>query len=255
MNHPPALAALVCVHGRHRISRAAIASILEAGKRAPLGWEIRPFVVLSPEDIKEGFGVWLESAGIPFVSRVNNPVSFKFQYGLTMLRKLMPHHKAVVILGSDDFASAGYWRSIIRRLDAGETEPFGLEGCWLLNVDTLQAGFYCPRDQTIGAGRVYPIKALNDVAHTLWKRACNSGLDACAHGRMLFYGHPILPWHDPDCFVVDVKTAEGNIHTWDIFWDGKNRNHFRGEILEGDATRAFLDRYGFAGLLEHRQSA
>jgi hypothetical protein len=192
--------------------------VAHAQRTAPAGWTVKVLAVVSPEDAME-VGPAFDRMGAAWTVCDNHPVSLKWQSGLSAIESIFPESVAVMILGSDDFASPDYVKAVTDILDGGETEPFGQGHVWMLCAETGEIGFFEMQDKrrTIGAGRVFPHAALEALDWTLWTEAIDMGLDNSSGARCENKGHPIKPMTLPGA-VVDVKdTSQGNMHCWQKF--------------------------------------
>jgi hypothetical protein len=171
---------------------------------------------MSWEDVTE-FSPVCDSLDVPWVAADNRPVSIKWQRGLEFLRGAMPDANAVMLMGSDDFASPAWWHYCSRMIVAKAERAFGTHRVWMIDAETCEMGlFIASCERSMGVGRVFPRAYLERAEWILWDQEADKGLDHMCADRLSRLDLPILPAHGAPGIIVDVKTQE-NIHSFSEF--------------------------------------
>ena len=176
-----------------------------------------------------------ESTGWDYLEYENRPLSKKMQAGLHALKPTKPDF--IITVGSDDILTTDYFQKIIDRC------PFdgctGIYDFWFLELIRQRMGYWSEMNRstpfgggyvrTLGAGRCYSRKILEDLNWKLWSHDCNSGLDGLAEMKMLNELRK-----KPTCyslqnigsFALDIKSGRNlwnfNDYKYKIILDQKN---------------------------------
>ena len=132
-----------------------------------------------------------ESSGWDYLEYENRPLSKKWQAGLYALRTTKPDF--VITVGSDDLLSTDYFRKIIDRCPIDGCT--GIYDFWFLDLKRKQMGYWSEMNRstpfgggyirTLGAGRCYSKRILDNLNWELWPNDQDSGLDGLAEKKML----------------------------------------------------------------------
>lgn len=241
------LVLLTAIHGRHALARAWLAHhAAERTRLAAAGHRLDLVVMLSPDDVRPLFED-LEATGALWSAHENHPVAYKWQAALSFARRKCPGLDAIQILGSDDFASAGWLDRTFGELAAGR-RGFGLDETFELDSFTGLLGRWrgpmmlSGRPIPAGCGRTFSAALLERVQWLLWTEPRDSSLDTCSSRRLIRRGiwMDVLPMDDgAGQVIVGVKTAE-NIHKWA---DLPMRH-----IIDPAPAGRMLDAWGLAAL-------
>jgi hypothetical protein len=148
----------------------------------------------------------------------NRPLGTKWNHGLQLFETTDVSH--VMILGSDDFASDRFFEYAMDYAEKKNKDFCGCYDLWIYGGNPSRRGFgvlwyFRYRGFLVGPGRIYSRKALQFANWKLWHPSKNSGLDGSAAKTMRLLGDKIERGHwiskDEDLFIVDIKTAGGNI--------------------------------------------
>jgi len=191
-------------------------------------------VVVSPEDPEPVRRADLRAVGgLVIGEQPNDPRGDKWQWGLAGHRTGWwdAGPDAVMILGSDDFPTAGYLDAVRAQVAAGVAAG-GLLDCivWRPADGKLGrwAGYAGPRaGETIGSGRWYSRAALDALKWRLWPAdGRRTGLDRAAHDRCEAAGLSLVPMAcSPGVALVDVKSdPDVDIGGWESM-AGEMREH------------------------------
>ena len=180
-----------------------------------------PAVVVSDECDKNlcaHYGVW-------HITRPNikSEVSFKWNVGLEYMRQM--GMDAVMILGSDDVISTGFFKKIQEQVDKG-----------IDLVGTNTAYFYCGQGRDrgklvklegralLGIGKTVSKRILDKAEWRLWRVPKNWGMDAMAQKEIVQHSPSKAVIED---IIVDVKTRE-NLNSFNVF---KNRKQVEPKVF------------------------
>lgn len=236
------LTLLTVTHGRNDLSERSIRHHSRLAQRLSDVANIRIACICSPEDLRALTPVCSE-LGVFLRDHINKPVSRKWQRGLDLLADAIPTD-AVMLLGSDDFASEAYLRRSIQMAEEGNHLGWGVDTIWFYQWATGRLGKWVGpllldgRPIPSGAGRVLTRKLLDAVNWVLWPREepLDKGLDTLCSKHLRSHGIFLnIIKTEPDEVVVDVKDGR-NIHTFSEF-------NFD-EMLSGAQARQWLSERG-----------
>ena len=150
----------------------------------------------------------------------NDPLSRKWQHGVTVARALAPD--AVMIVNSDDLLSDSLWLAWRERVVAG-APFFGLRDLYFFDALTQALGYwpgYGPQGgqphragEPIGCARCYTQTALDALDWELWPDVPvrNNGLDGASSVHLAQHGiQPVtVGLEEVGAKAVDIKTDVG----------------------------------------------
>lgn len=202
---------ITAIHGRHELAARMLAHY--AGMRDRLPYALEIVACMSPEDIR-GMAGNCDTAGVEWLACNNWPVSAKWQsslnYALTMFQRM----DALMIMGSDDFASESYMLHVPKIIEAG-SPAFGPDIVHFYDVATGNLVRFDTRPGGIpaGAGRVITRDTLCRAKWCLWPRPQNRALDALCSRTLGRHGIAIdfVDMDGSEAYVIDVKNGH-NIH-------------------------------------------
>jgi len=198
------LAILTAMHARHELNEI----FCSAMGRIRANYNAQTYVALSHNDDKNLrlCMFW----GFPTIVTKNNPVSNKFNKGLSLLRDEDWTH--VMILGSDDIPSNKFIE--IQMQSARDHDISMISDMWFWGLNPKRAGFdkfyYFPGGSSrIGAGRVISRRVIEACNYTIWPDDKNAGLDSGSLARMRNTVPDVrmsaVNLRDAGGFLVDVK--------------------------------------------------
>jgi len=175
----PKLVVVVALWRRPALAEAMLRHTLSV---LPPGAQI--VAVRSPEDPAPAPIV----SGVTYCEAPNRPLGRKWNAGLAVARTLDPD--AVMILGSDDFASASVFRSAVLAVPH-VADTWGLLGCYVWRAADERALMWhgypagTPRHgETIGSARAFSRAVLDRADWKLWPDDADRGLDAACKRRL-----------------------------------------------------------------------
>jgi hypothetical protein len=229
----------------------------------------RVVAVRSPGDEQETID------GVDYAEASNSPLSNKWQAGLD---EAAPESDAVMLLGSDDFVTAGIIRAAAAAMERG-VDVWGLSDFRFLAAGPRACYWpgYTPESgrvgEPMGACRTFRRGTLAILGDTLWPDGLERGLDGACWQRILAAQQFLdihvetVPTMSTGGMAVDVKRAtdthlstfESYIATGseDVSWRDVV-NHFPPELVEAwdlDPMPAFTERNAMwlAGVTEKEQ--
>jgi len=217
------LTVLTAVHGRHEIAAQMVRRLRQIESDCFEEWKINPLVVMSYQDVA-GFAPVCESLGVRWCAAHNNPVSYKFQTGLSLIRGLhdvgIQHCDAMMTLGSDDFFCKKYFHAALAMVDPTTPMCVGPDAVYMFNTGRCELGLWQGpmigsngEDMPAGAGRIYNRRLLDAVEWKLWPDEANIGLDTMASKRLAQVGYSAkcINMKEIGGVVLDIKSGN-NIH-------------------------------------------
>lgn len=159
---------------------------------------------------------------------LNNPLSDKWNYGLSMLRK--HKFKYLMILGSDDIISSNLLNRLINIMDNDNYDMCGLLDIYFYDINDDIGVHWTGYDEksgrlgeTVGAGRFYTKKLVEYFNYKLWTDGKNSVLDLDVSKRIKnfkIYSTNILHGE----YIIDMKGGDEQITNFSFFKNCKKIN-------------------------------
>lgn len=178
-----------------------------------------------------------ESTGWLYLEYDNRPLSNKWQAGLNMLKPLEPDF--IITIGSDDIITPDYLRKITNRCPADGCT--GIYDFWFLDIASRRMGYWSERKRstpfgggyirTLGAGRCYSKKLLEDLDWGVWPEGYDNKLDGLAEMKMMKVLHrkpTCYSMQDLGSWALDIKSGQ---NLWN-FDDYKFENTLKEEKTE-----------------------
>lgn len=153
----------------------------------------------------------LEARNFDSVFCKNFPLSNKFNTGLEAFRQFDPEY--VIVLGSDDFIDYETLRKLIRVMELSKADLIGITDAYMFDLSTNGLYYfsgYCNhrKGETVGAGRCFSRRILQELDYNLWKDGINCGLDRSTTELMKdmdFTYYPMSCMED-GLFLCGIKT-------------------------------------------------
>lgn len=208
---------ITAVHGRHGVSGRMLAHYANMRERLPYTLDI--VACMSPSDIPE-MASNCDLAGVEWMACHNWPVAAKWQSALHYACVVHPRLDAVMIMGSDDFASLEYMEFAGKIVRTG-AEAVGPDVVHFLDHESGQMCKWNTRHTGIpaGAGRVVSHRLLNDMNWVLWPKGQSRALDSLCSRTLAKRGKHfdfIEMASVPNGYIIDLKTGH-NIHGFGEF--------------------------------------
>ena len=174
------------------------------------------------EDIKEkaekfGFDVYTagsdgetskrlaESFGFNYIETPNNPVSSKLN---TLIQETKHgNYDGVLLLGSDNFITDELLLKY-SKIDLKKSVMYGVKNLYFYRVSDRKTGVdgqYIHNSISVGAGRLFSVKLLQEISYTPWNKTANNGLDTICSTRI---GKKEKIIKCKNGYVLDVKHEE-----------------------------------------------
>jgi len=146
------------------------------------------------------------------ITQQNNPATEKFNRAFKYMQSIGVD--AVMILGSDDIISSGFYRKTLTELDNG-ADYVGTRVFYFYCGQGLDRGKMVKLDspQTKGIGRTVTKAILDQCDWRLWNKPKNWGMDAIATKNIVKYAKKKAIIED---IIVDVKTRV-NLNSFKIW--------------------------------------
>jgi len=124
----------------------------------------------------------VESYGFEYVYFKNKPLSNKWNYGVSLLKKY--DFKYLVVLGSDDIISTNLLNRLIKIMDNNNYDVCGLKDIYFYDINDNIGVHWTGYNEksgrlgeTVGSGRFYTKKLIEYLNYKLWDDNKNNGLD------------------------------------------------------------------------------
>jgi len=191
------IALVVCIYKRHDLEVIT----LENFKRQAKAHGFDVIVVGS-----EGESSKKLAKGCIYVEHENRPVSNKHNAGIK--KAIETGATGVVLMGSDDIVSDNYFE-FIKSKETSEN-VIGLKDLYFYSTKTKELSYfggYRNNQQTVGAGRYFPMSVINKLNGELWDEKLNSGLDTNCTNKLKANGiiEDSYSMQETDIFLVDIK--------------------------------------------------
>ena len=203
------------------------------------GVKVIPMAVQSPED-PEGLtaGPCSFWRGAHVVQAPNDPLSDKWNVGMAALEAF--NVDAVMVVGSDDFASAAYVEAVVQLVEQGG-DLVRAQECLFLDLPTGRACASRPR--RLGGGRTLSRRMLDALRWRPWPSGLNVRLDGGMDRRLAKAGltnhrdKVVRYTGDPQLLAVKSDHPDG---TSANLWSYDAVARWEVEPLTPDALRATL---------------
>lgn len=144
--------------------------------------------------------------GCIYIEHENKPVSNKHNAGIKKAIEIGA--TGVVLMGSDDIVSDNYFE-FIKSKETSEN-IIGLKDLYFYSTRTKELSYfggYRNNEQTVGAGRYFPMSVINKLKGKLWSEGLNSGLDTNCTLKLNKLGiiEESYSMEETDIFLVDIK--------------------------------------------------
>jgi len=189
------------IYNRHDLERLVIERLLKQSKK--FGFEV--VVCGSEGTISEEV-----AEGCHYVEYMNFPVSDKHNYLLEKVREL--DVDGVVMSGSDDIFNDEFFEYIYT-LSPEEENVIGLKECFFYSTRLNQAGHwkgYKDGTQSVGAGRFFSKKVLEQLDYRLFGRHLDKGLDSSCNRKLVELGIKDIVKENKEInsYVLDIKHTQ-----------------------------------------------
>ena len=162
-----------------------------------------------------------EKYGLHYREHPNNPVSDKWNFGMSVMKQDKFNPDYVMILGSDDLVSDSLIEFYLKVIESGGYDIFGIRDSYYFGLNHKRDKFgVCgywkgyPHGGMIGYARVFSKAIMEKVDWRPWISGKNSGLDFSVSQKFKDNGvtgtSKTFSIKEKDFLHIDIKTA-GNI--------------------------------------------
>lgn len=163
----------------------------------------------------------VESYGFEYQYHQNKPLSNKWNYGLSFLKKY--DFKYLLVLGSDDIISSNLISRVYNELNSKNYEVGGIIDIYFYHLKE-NIGIYWPGyakttnrfGEPLGAGRFYSKKLLEDLNYRLWKDGLNSSLDSNVYSKIRNKKMFTTKMLENE-YLIDIKGGDEQITSFNSF--------------------------------------
>lgn len=196
------IAILTAMHARYSLNNI----FGMAMSRLKRDFDIDTYVAVTAGE-KENIRI-CDKHGLYHIQSKNNPVSDKFNKGLSLLRKKDWTH--VMILGSDDIPSNKF---IELQMAKPEMDFIAIDDMWFWGLNPKRAGwdqfyYWKAGSSRLGAGRTISRRVVEALDYQLWPTGYDSGLDGRSWTRVSSVPDlkkVINSQREAGGFLVDIK--------------------------------------------------
>ena len=210
------LVVLTALWKRHKLSMLMLEHTLAMAKKCN-GFDVRIVAAVSPDEDRESVAL-CRSFGITYAEVANAPLGRKWQTALDWAIASGPCD-AVMLLGSDDFATEHVFRAAAKAIFEDGATIFGFSDFYFIGQGPRAA--YWPgyaentgrMGEPMGAGRTFSRELLDALRSRLWKDDLESSLDQWSWARIMAASEflPVrlasIPLAACGGMLVDVKQA------------------------------------------------
>ena len=179
-------------------------------------------VILIGSNSFENEKQFVQSYGFDYLYHPNRPLSNKWNYGVLALKQLK--FKKLVVLGSDDIISSNLFKRLSENIDYG-CDMTGVLDIYFHDLEKNKTYYWSgynsksPRfKESVGAGRFYSSKLIEEFKYMLWNNNLNSGLDRNVSGKLKNKKVVVSKMLD-DEFLIDIKNTKTQISKLSDFKD------------------------------------
>lgn len=212
------LVVLTALWKRHDLSRLMLEHTLAMAKKCN-GFNVRIVAVVSPDEDPESVGL-CKGTGIEYACAENAPLGRKWQHGLACALA-SGECDAVMLLGSDDFATEHVFRAAAKAIFEDDATVFGFSDFYFIGQGPRAC--YWPgysessgrMGEPMGAGRTFSRELLICANKRLWKDDLERGLDQWSWARLTAASEFLpmrvatIPLAACGGMLVDVKRGTG----------------------------------------------
>lgn len=207
------LAVIVPFYKRHVLTRLCFSRLALQQKK--FGFSV--YTAGSEGDLSKELAT---EFGFNYTEVANLPISNKNNVLLQSTKK--GNYDGVVIVGSDDFLSDSIFE-LYQKIDCSGVNMYGFNNLHFYDTELRilsTNGNYTNGKITIGAGRLFTRKLIQEMDFVLWPKKASRGLDTMCSNSIPKGCEIFLDYEGH--FILDVKD-EMNITPRAVAWDGRTR--------------------------------
>jgi len=192
------IAVIIPFYKRHEITSLCFEDIKQKSEK--FGFDV--YTAGSEGELSKNLA---ESFGFNYIETQNNPVSAKLNTLIQETKK--GNYNGVLLLGSDNFITNELLAKY-SKIDLKKSVMYGVKDLYFYRVSDKKTGVdgdYINNGISVGAGRLFSTKLLEEINYTPWNKTANNGLDTICSSQI---GKREKIIKCKNGYVLDVKHEE-----------------------------------------------